>query len=673
MKRILFSLLCIGTLSYSNAQIGIGTTDPEASSILDVESSTRGFLLPRVSEHTVVVDPAIGLMVYDLTDHCINVFVGNATWKNLCEGSGGSGGGGGTGIIVTPPTNDPGTVNLATKICFDISESNDITNGCGPLSIRNLSKADFSDVATHSQTLTISSSTAITDIVVQAVDPSGNVILNANPPLVDNLSANGSTTALIEYKQDLNTSALGLDHASRFTTTIYVTYKELGVDKQVSVSPFVKDCECSSNVNTHSWNGSLINQQTRLLHTSSGASNFATSGRPGTSPADSWLPITGVGPVLSSAEAYAMAAAVGENGKLYVWGYTAGLSNNYLGNIASVSLTPTEHPNAATSGETFVNVGLTEEGIVALTASGKLYGGGDTRGLGPSATAASYSNFAEITSIPKAASAKIVNFKLCEEGMIAIDDQGFAYAGGHNHIPKFGRWTSTSNGGPNDHSVSWTKLGIVNSVGGTINDFPGKVIDAAVTLANSAILLEDGTIYVTGDNRLIKGESTESRSYVGASGVTFTVNYSPLIIDGDASALATKMGVPTKIWMTGINENGGQAPTSRSSLYVLDDKGDLYGKGYGGPLFTYWAWPSASSTDGSTSTFKKVDLSFLDSGDEIVQMVMQPNFALIISANGKVYVLGNGSYDGTFGSTPSSANGINELANPGYTGIEWRR
>ena len=49
------------------AQVGIGTTTPNASSVLDITSTTQGMLTPRMTtaQRTAIASPADGLMVYD--------------------------------------------------------------------------------------------------------------------------------------------------------------------------------------------------------------------------------------------------------------------------------------------------------------------------------------------------------------------------------------------------------------------------------------------------------------------------------------------------------------------------------------------------------------------------------------------------------------------------------
>ena len=51
----------------TNAQVGVGTTTPHASSVLDVTSTTQGLLTPRMTtaQRNAIVLPADGLMVYD--------------------------------------------------------------------------------------------------------------------------------------------------------------------------------------------------------------------------------------------------------------------------------------------------------------------------------------------------------------------------------------------------------------------------------------------------------------------------------------------------------------------------------------------------------------------------------------------------------------------------------
>lgn len=64
MKNLYILLLCF-TVAV-NAQVGIGTTKPDSSSVLDVYSNDKGILLPRLleAEKDSIKNPADGLIVY---------------------------------------------------------------------------------------------------------------------------------------------------------------------------------------------------------------------------------------------------------------------------------------------------------------------------------------------------------------------------------------------------------------------------------------------------------------------------------------------------------------------------------------------------------------------------------------------------------------------------------
>lgn len=75
-------ILWIGLVK-SYGQIGVGTTSPDSSAILDITSTSKGFLLPRISDVNLINNPAEGLMIYNTIDKCINIF-NSDNWVNLC-------------------------------------------------------------------------------------------------------------------------------------------------------------------------------------------------------------------------------------------------------------------------------------------------------------------------------------------------------------------------------------------------------------------------------------------------------------------------------------------------------------------------------------------------------------------------------------------------------------
>lgn len=66
------------------SQTGIGTTSPHPSAILHVESSSRGFLMPRMTEteRNNILNPTAGLMIYNTVEKYINVHNGSE-WISL--------------------------------------------------------------------------------------------------------------------------------------------------------------------------------------------------------------------------------------------------------------------------------------------------------------------------------------------------------------------------------------------------------------------------------------------------------------------------------------------------------------------------------------------------------------------------------------------------------------
>lgn len=72
-----------------SGNVGIGTSVPDASALLDVSSTTKGFLPPRMttSEVTAVATPADGLIVYDTDTDTIKLRA-NGAWVSLQAGGG---------------------------------------------------------------------------------------------------------------------------------------------------------------------------------------------------------------------------------------------------------------------------------------------------------------------------------------------------------------------------------------------------------------------------------------------------------------------------------------------------------------------------------------------------------------------------------------------------------
>jgi len=63
--------------------IGMGTSSPDASSLIDMQSTTKGFLPPRMTttERNAIASPANGLLIYNITDNQFQYYnSGIANW-----------------------------------------------------------------------------------------------------------------------------------------------------------------------------------------------------------------------------------------------------------------------------------------------------------------------------------------------------------------------------------------------------------------------------------------------------------------------------------------------------------------------------------------------------------------------------------------------------------------
>jgi len=87
MKNIFFTfLLLLSTISFS--QVGIGTTSPDASSVLDITATDAGLLVPRLTtiQRDALSSPATGLLIFNTTTKSFQYNFGDGSsvdWYSL--------------------------------------------------------------------------------------------------------------------------------------------------------------------------------------------------------------------------------------------------------------------------------------------------------------------------------------------------------------------------------------------------------------------------------------------------------------------------------------------------------------------------------------------------------------------------------------------------------------
>ena len=88
-KLLLFTSFIIGFVNANSQAVGIGITSPSSSSMLDISSTTKGMLMPRMTsaQRTAISSPASGLLVFDTDTKTLWAYDGTA-WKNLYTSGG---------------------------------------------------------------------------------------------------------------------------------------------------------------------------------------------------------------------------------------------------------------------------------------------------------------------------------------------------------------------------------------------------------------------------------------------------------------------------------------------------------------------------------------------------------------------------------------------------------
>lgn len=88
MRQIFFILLAVLMSVSASAQVGINTETPAESAALDVTSTDKGFLPPRMTtaQRDAISNAVEGLVIYNSDKDCIELFVGY--WRNMCAFAG---------------------------------------------------------------------------------------------------------------------------------------------------------------------------------------------------------------------------------------------------------------------------------------------------------------------------------------------------------------------------------------------------------------------------------------------------------------------------------------------------------------------------------------------------------------------------------------------------------
>lgn len=143
MKNLIIILLVPILLvsSISIAQTGLGTSSPDASALLDLTSTTKGLLLPRMTtiQEAAIVAPAIGLTIFNSTT--------KQTETNIGDGNGGKLWVGFPTTGTTAPVGNNSTLLATTEFVMANSNQYNSISGSGTISTTSTTDAIVSGMS----------------------------------------------------------------------------------------------------------------------------------------------------------------------------------------------------------------------------------------------------------------------------------------------------------------------------------------------------------------------------------------------------------------------------------------------------------------------------------------------------------------------------------------------
>ena len=116
LKLYLFAAVMMAMTAATAQSVAINTdgSSPDASSILDVSSTSQGVLLPRMTktEREAISSPATGLLVYDLTASILYYYTGS-DWQRM------------DAVVVGSSSGDLPTSPYTGQLYLDTSDTSD--------------------------------------------------------------------------------------------------------------------------------------------------------------------------------------------------------------------------------------------------------------------------------------------------------------------------------------------------------------------------------------------------------------------------------------------------------------------------------------------------------------------------------------------------------------------
>jgi hypothetical protein len=306
--------------------VGIGTTTPHPSALLDIDASTtnnKGVLIPRLTavQRMAIPSPANGLLVYDTDSACFLYWKGTTNvWQSLCNEttSGATGSTGTSGI--TGATGSTGSIGVTGQTgAIGATGNQGIIGFTGTTGTIGITGATGSDLNTH-WTITGNAGTiagtnfiGTTDAVDLSIKTNGteNMRITAN----GNVGI-GTTTPDITAQVDI---ATGPNNKGLLIPRMTTTQRNAIVNPALSLFIFNTTTNCFEAYVNGSWN------------TVSCPSACTPPATPGT--------ITGITCVATGQAGYTFSISSVSNANAYTWTVPTGASITSGQGTTSITVT----------------------------------------------------------------------------------------------------------------------------------------------------------------------------------------------------------------------------------------------------------------------------------------------------------------------------------------------
>lgn len=86
-KKLILFFLFSASLTFAQVKIGDNATIVDPNAVLEMESSNKGMLLPRMTatQRDAISNPTNSMLIYNITEDCINIYNATETkWKSIC-------------------------------------------------------------------------------------------------------------------------------------------------------------------------------------------------------------------------------------------------------------------------------------------------------------------------------------------------------------------------------------------------------------------------------------------------------------------------------------------------------------------------------------------------------------------------------------------------------------